>query len=82
MLTISQCRAARALKGWSAGDLAQASGVGIMTVHRFEGGQQVRSTSVEKLAATLHAAGIIFIAEGEPSTSGGAGVRLASGAAD
>jgi transcriptional regulator with XRE-family HTH domain len=75
-LTISQCRAARALKGWSAGDLASASEVGIMTVHRFESGQSVRSASVDKLVNAFLSAGITFIAAGEASPDGGEGVRL------
>jgi transcriptional regulator with XRE-family HTH domain len=75
-LTVSQCRAARALLGWSAADLATAGGFGIVTVKRFEGGHTVSGASLEKMSATLAAAGITFIAAGEPSAAGGDGVRL------
>jgi transcriptional regulator with XRE-family HTH domain len=77
-LTVAQCRASRALLNWTMADLAQAAGVGVMTVNRFEGGKPMSSTSVETLATTLIAAGITFIAAGEASRDGGEGVRLRS----
>ena len=61
-------------------DLATAAEVGVMTVNRFEGGQNVASSSLDKIAAALERAGIVFISPGEQSTQGGAGVRLADGA--
>lgn len=75
-ITVAQCRAARALLDWSIGDLAAAASVGVMTVNRFEGGQPVRSASIDKLEATLATAGITFVANGETSPAGGEGVRL------
>lgn len=75
-LSVGQCRAARALLNWTMADLAQAAGVGVMTVNRFEGGKTVSPTSIEILASTLVNAGISFIAAGETSPGGGDGVRL------
>ena len=68
----AQCRAARALIGWSTQQLASLAEVGVNTVNRFEGGQDARMSSVDKIRLALEAAGVLFIAEnGE-----GPGVRL------
>lgn len=75
--TVAQCRAGRALLGWSMGELASAAGLGVMTVNRFEGGQTVAAASIAKIAKTLNDAGVILIGDGETSASGRAGVRLA-----
>lgn len=75
-MTVEQCRAARALLGWSIGELATVASVGVMTVNRFEGGQPIRPASIDKLRATLESAGITFVANGEASRIGGEGVRL------
>ena len=75
-LTVAQCRAARALLGWSIGDLAEAAQVGVMTVNRFEAGQAVRGASAARLTAALDAAGVDLIVAGEASAGGGEGVRL------
>ena len=75
-LSVVQCRAARALLGWSKAELAEAAAVGIMTINRFEAGELVRSNSTDKIAAALATAGITFIAAGETSSTGGDGVRL------
>jgi hypothetical protein len=58
-------------------DLAQAAGVGVMTVNRFESGTAISAASAETLASTLVNAGIAFIAAGGASPDGGEGVRLA-----
>lgn len=79
VLTAAQCRAGRALLGWSAADLAQAGGFGIMTVKRFEGGQTVKAASMDRIVSTLEAAGVIFIAKGDACEPSGEGVRLTSG---
>ncbi len=78
MMTIEQCRGARALLGWSAQDLAGHAFIGVATVRRFEGGSQVTASSIDGMAAALMAAGITFIAAGEASQDGGEGVRLGS----
>jgi ribosome-binding protein aMBF1 (putative translation factor) len=67
-----QCRMARAALGWSTQDLARQASVGVNTVNRFEAGQDARVSSMEKMRATLEAAGVQFI----PENGGGAGVRM------
>ncbi len=76
-LTVAQCRAARALLGWTAADVAAAASIGIMTVKRFEGGQTINAASISKIRSALVIGGITFIAAGEASPDGGDGVRLA-----
>ncbi len=69
-----QCRAARALLGWSQWDLADLAGVGRSTVADFE--RAARTPAAENraaLRATLEAAGVIFI---ERDGGAGPGVRL------
>jgi len=75
-MTIPQCRAARALLGWSAADLAASCKIGIATVKRFESGQTVQDASVDTMRKALEAAGVQFIAIGATSPGAGAGVRL------
>jgi transcriptional regulator with XRE-family HTH domain len=72
-ITPEQCRAARALLGWSQRDLAAKSKAGIVTIQNFE------TAKTEPVAGTLlllrqafERAGIIFI----PKDGGGVGVRL------
>ena len=73
MITPGQCRAARALIGWSQQELANQAGVGIMTVHQLEkDGSQSRRATLEVVQRALESAGIEFIEE----NGGGAGVRL------
>ena len=48
-----------------------------MTVKRFEGGQSVRPESLAKIEAAMAGAGVVFIATGSVSASGGDGARLA-----
>nr|WP_246681782.1 helix-turn-helix transcriptional regulator [Methylobacterium sp. L1A1] len=74
-LTISsaQCRAARALLGWSREELAEASKVSRAAIADFETDKrQVRERTVDDLREALEAAGVEFI----PANGGGAGVRL------
>ena len=71
-MTPAQCRAARALINWSTQQLASQAGVGVNTVNRFEGGQDARMSSVDKIRSALEAAGITFIQK----NGGGSGVRL------
>jgi transcriptional regulator with XRE-family HTH domain len=74
----AQVRAARALLGWTQGELAARAGIGKQTVVRFEGGGHAPISSVvEAIRATLVAAGVEFIPQGGASAvGGGAGVRL------
>lgn len=72
----TQCRMARAALGLTVDALGKLAGVRAATVSHFEaGGDSYRST-VDKLQAVLEARGATFIAAGEASLSGGAGVRL------
>ncbi|MFG1282264.1 helix-turn-helix domain-containing protein [Xanthobacter autotrophicus] len=73
MLTPAQCRAARALIGWSQPKLAAACGAGVSTIRDFETGKRTPiANNLTAIRAALEAAGVIFVAEnGE-----GAGVRL------
>lgn len=73
MMTPAQCRAARALLDWSQQQLAEAAGVGVVTVRQFEGGaSEPRRSTLAAIHRVLEAAGVLFI----PENGGGAGVRL------
>ncbi len=75
MITSEQIRAARALIKWSADDLAQAAGVGVATIRRFESVAGVplgQMRVIDLLKNTLQAAGVEFI--GSPDDR--PGVRL------
>lgn len=61
----AQVRMARAALDWSLDDLAQASGIGRATIHRFEnGGESVKASTVEALRATLEQHKVTFFADG------------------
>lgn len=77
MISPSQSRAARGLIGWSQTDLAEAAGMSLPTVKRYETGTgaKVSPEAVAKLQAALEAAGVVFIEE----NGGGPGVRLRGG---
>jgi transcriptional regulator with XRE-family HTH domain len=75
LLTTRQIKAARALLGWSQGDLAQHSSISEPTIARLEsvdGHIAGRPNTAEKIRAALEKAGIEFIDE----NGGGRGVRL------
>ena len=75
MITTRQVKAARALIGWSQGDLAMRSGVSEPTIARLEtvvGELGGREGTAQKIRTALEAAGIEFIDE----NGGGPGVRL------
>ena len=76
MIEAAQVRAARALIGWSQAELADAAGLPLSTVDRFEtGADSVPAEAVAKMRAALESAGVAFI----PKNGGGAGVRLSKG---
>ena len=77
MIEAAQVRAARALIGWSAAELANAAGLHVAVIERIEmgGGDKVPAKDVAKMRAALEAAGVAFISE----NGGGAGVRLRKG---
>ncbi|MBB3773294.1 hypothetical protein FHS55_003927 [Angulomicrobium tetraedrale] len=80
------CRAARALLGWAGDELAERARVGVEWLRGFEEGREpsdgAREGTVEgesereRLRRTLEAAGIDFLAPGEPSSGGGPGLRI------
>ena len=75
MIGGAQIRAARALLGWSAADLAERSGVTRFTIQRLEqhnGVPPSRSQTLEEIQRALESAGIEFI--GTPDDK--PGVRL------
>ncbi|WP_082494607.1 helix-turn-helix domain-containing protein [Methylobacterium sp. Leaf108] len=75
MASIRQVKAARALLGWSQGDLAERSAVSKPTIARLETGEGDLggySDTRDKILSALEAAGVEFI----PPNGGGAGVRL------
>jgi transcriptional regulator with XRE-family HTH domain len=70
-----QCRAARAIVGWSRADLAERSGVAASTLADFEAGKRTPyARTLADVRRTLEAAGVIFISADEV---GGAGIRRA-----
>ncbi|RWE24148.1 helix-turn-helix domain-containing protein [Mesorhizobium sp. M3A.F.Ca.ET.174.01.1.1] len=74
-VTTRQIKAARALLGWSQGDLAERSAVSEPTIARLEaedGRLGGRPETVSKIISALVVAGIAFI----PENGGGLGVRL------
>ena len=71
-----QCRLGRVAAHWSAQQLAEAAGVAVNTVTKFERGGDARVSTVLLLQRALEAAGVVFVSEGESSMSGGPGVRL------
>lgn len=77
MVSPDQCRAARALLGWSVAELAAQSALGTATIKRFEAGQVVNILSVTAIERAIADAGLILLDAGEPAPAGGEGVRRA-----
>ena len=72
MISGAQLRAARALLGISAAELAEASGVGHRTIQRFESGDGIpdaRTAVLRQLKGAVEARGIVFL--GDPERSPG-----------
>lgn len=73
-LSPAQCRAARALIGWSQDDLSSASTIATATIAGFEAGRvSPDDQTLQDMKLSLEDAGVLFI----PENGGGAGVRLA-----
>jgi predicted transcriptional regulator len=73
MVTSAQCRAGRGLLAWSQQQLADAAGVGVVTVHQLEAEtSDPRRSTLEVIRRAFEKAGVEFIDE----NGGGAGVRL------
>jgi hypothetical protein len=78
MITGAQIRAARALLGWSAQQLADKSGVSYSAIQRAESFNTVpsmRAPNLYALQRALEDGGVVFQAAGE-NRPGGDGVRL------
>ena len=78
MASAAQIRAARALLGISAAELAKRADVNWKTVQRFETSDGVppnRAGTLDRVVETLEAAGIEFV--GDPVTSPGVRLRRA-----
>jgi len=78
LLTASQIRAARALLEWTQPQLAEASGLSMMSIRRMEGTigpGRSSAANVEAVRRALDEAGVIFLDAGE-TLAGGPGVRL------
>jgi transcriptional regulator with XRE-family HTH domain len=74
-ITAGQCRAARALIGWTRQQLAQRSGVGFSTISDFEVGRhRPHPVNMNAIVGALEAAGVVFDLE----AGDGPGVRLKS----
>lgn len=79
MITAAQCRAARALLGWSQDQLAVASNVAKATIATFETGKRTPyERTLADMRRALEEAGVALLAEGE-TVQGGEGVRLRVG---
>jgi len=77
VITPGQCRAGRALLGWSQDDLVSRSGVAKSTIAGFETAKRTPyPRTLADVRDALEAAGIVFLAPGEIGMVGGAGVRL------
>jgi transcriptional regulator with XRE-family HTH domain len=73
MINSAQCRAGRGLLAWSQQQLADAAGIGVVTVHQLEAGtSEPRRATLEVLKRAFENAGVEFIDE----NGGGPGVRL------
>ena len=73
IISAAQCRAARALLGWSQEQLAEASQVGVATIRDFERGvRNPQARTIRDLKSALETAGVDFI----PQNGAGAGVRF------
>jgi len=78
MITGAQIRAARALLGWPASELAERSRLSISSIRRAEsidGVSSMRASNLFQLQRTFENAGIIFLSAGE-QRPGGDGLRL------
>lgn len=76
-ISSSQCRAARALLGWSQDDLAERSKVGRATLANFEKEKTLPyERTLRDIQSALEQAGVKFIDDGQTSAAGGPGVRL------
>ena len=77
MISSEQIKAGRALLGWSAAQLSEASGVGLTTIRRYEmtpGVPQANISRLSLLKQSLEQAGIEFT--GNPEVNPGVVLHL------
>ncbi len=60
MITVTQCRMARAALDWGVRDLAKHAHVGTNTVARFESGKPANASTILLIKQAFEAAGIEF----------------------
>jgi hypothetical protein len=76
-MTPAQCKAARALAGINAMELATRSGIDSAVLHEFESGlSQPKAEFIDAVTLAFDAIGIGFITRDATSPAGGEGVRL------
>jgi len=76
-MTPAQCKAARALAGINAMELATRSGIDSAVLHEFESGLcQPKAEFIDAVTLAFDAIGIVFITRDAASSAGGEGVRL------
>ena len=73
-MTGELCRAARAALQMSNSELANAAGVGVNTISRFEQGSDLRVSNAQAIQAALEARGVVFTAAGQVATVNSVGV--------
>jgi DNA-binding XRE family transcriptional regulator len=71
----AQCRAARALLGWTQAMLAARATVARKTIAEFEvGTRQLRFRTRRDITAALEAGGLVFLGDADGPRAGGSGV--------
>lgn len=76
VITAAQCRAARALLGWSQDQLSEVSKVAKATIATFETGKRAPyERTLVDLRSALESAGVSLMSDGE-AVDGGEGVRF------
>lgn len=73
-----QIKMARYALGLGVRDLAKIAGLSANTVSAVENGKDTKISTISAIRVALESQGIEFIAAGQPSLSGGPGVRLRS----
>lgn len=76
MISPDLCRAARAMLGMTAAELAVAAKIGSASIKRFESGMTVQAGTVAAIVDALQREGVTFLAAGQGSPGGGPGLRL------
>lgn len=64
MITAKQCKAARAVLGWSHKALADRASVGSATVYRLENRENIRPAQTQAIAMAISAEGVMISPDG------------------